>query len=106
MIELCPNCSKEFVEQRDGCFRCSDCGWLRKIDGKWHSCPEPVKPADVSPPAEPKLKEVVPAPPGPVPAEPDEHSLNGQVGDRPSNVRSYLGGLVTVTETEDDEDGT
>ena len=106
MNATCPNCGTEFAEHRETAYLCEQCGWLNELDGKWVPCPEPAKPADVSPPAEPKPKENVPASP-PVPAEPaepevSEHSSNG---DRPSNVRSHLWGLVTVTEQEEDDDG-
>jgi hypothetical protein len=85
MTEQCPNCSKEFIEQRETAFRCEVCGWLKNVDGVWHSCPEPVKVVDVPTPPEPDPPRE-PDPPGPA-----------------LNVRSYLGGLVTVT-TEDEED--
>ena len=80
MTEQCPNCSKEFIERCETAFRCEVCGWLKNVDGVWHSCPEPVALEEPNPPKEPDP-----------PREPDP------------NVRSYLGGLVTVT-TEDDQE--
>lgn len=85
MTKQCPNCSKEFIESRETAFRCEDCGWFKNVDGNWHPCPEPVKVT------EPDLPEVPKAPAEPVqPAEPD------------NDVRSYMGGLVTVTTIKDD----
>ena len=101
MTRQCPNCSNDFVEQRDIYYRCEGCGWFRNVDGKWHSCVEPVK---VTEPDPNDLN--VPAPSGPVlDTESDESKIAKLVTeDRLDfNVRSYLGGLVTVT-TEEDED--
>ncbi len=104
MNAVCPNCSNEFIEQRETACHCQACGWLKQIDGKWMTCPEPAKPKDAEPPTEPKpIERTVPASPGPVPAEPDDDDAQSQTQDRPSNVRSYLGGLVTVTEIEETE---
>jgi len=79
---LCPNCSVEFAEHNDKAYRCYSCGWLTKVDGEWHPCPEPAK---VTEPDLPKLPK---APAEPVVPEND-------------NVRSYMGGLVTVTIKDD-----
>lgn len=101
MISRCPNCDKEFIERNDTAFHCEDCGWFKNVDGEWHSCPEP--PIDKEPDPE-ELN--VPAQSGPVLInEPDK--FNGEAHnkqDRPDPlVREYLGGLVTVT-TDEDED--
>jgi len=80
----CPNCSELFAEHYEMAYRCKKCGWLRQVDGVWGPCPEPVRQVEPPMPADPMPAEpIVPAP--------------------ADNVRSYLGGLVTVT-TEDDED--
>jgi len=96
MTKQCPNCSKEFVESREkafeyngvskinSTFRCADCGWFKNVDGKWYSCPEPHKVTEPDLPKAPKA-----------PAEP-------QVP-KDDNVRLYMGGLVTVTTIEDDD---
>jgi hypothetical protein len=91
----CPNCNKEFVEQRDKAYRCADCGWLTQVDGKWVTCPEPLKLEAVLNPPEPKpIPEPKPKDPEPefFPAEPE------------LCVKRYLGGLITVTEVEDEDD--
>lgn len=85
MTKQCPNCSKEFVEQIDLAFRCEDCGWFKNVDGHWHPCPEPSKMIEPDLPKVPK-----------VPAEP--------VVPEDDNVRSFMGGLVTVTTIKDDQD--
>lgn len=87
MTEQCPNCSKEFIDQRETAYRCEVCGWLTKIDGQWHPCKEPADQVEPDPPdAEPK--------PEPKPAP---ESVTRK-------VRRLFGGLVTVTEIEDDDE--
>jgi hypothetical protein len=94
MSVACPNCGKEFIEHRETAYRCETCGWLQQVDDKWVPCPEPPKQQ------EPKPVEPVPTP------EPDPSKPADPPKDRnPPIVREYLGGIVTVTETEDDEDG-
>jgi len=93
----CPNCNSEFAEHRETAHRCETCGWLKLVDGLWHPCPEPSKPTDTIVPA---VAEPVP----PQPAEPVPGDLPTNRDRLNSNVRSYLGGLVTVTETKDDDD--
>lgn len=101
MTEQCPNCSVEFVEQCDLAYFCETCGWLKNVDGQWHPCPEPPKVIEPKP-VEPIN---VPVPLEPVRTEPAKPPILPSDSDRlDSNVHSYLGGLVTVTETEDDED--
>jgi hypothetical protein len=86
MTNQCPNCKGEFSEHRETCYFCPECqSWFKNVDGSWRSCPEPVKPADPPPPEPPKLED--PPEPEPEPA-----------------VRSYLGGLVTVEEIDDETD--
>lgn len=104
MCAKCPNCSTEFIERRDTASRCEHCGWLIEVDGQWHPCPEPAR--LVEPPAQP-IEPNVPTPPEPVLAESDKTKTVSREfkPDRlNSNVREYFGGLVTVTETEDDEE--
>jgi len=84
MTKQCPNCSVEFIESRESAFRCADCGWLKNVDGKWYPCPEPVKLMEPDLPVVPKA-----------PAEPEVPEDD--------NVRSFMGGLVTVTTIEDDD---
>ena len=103
----CPNCGVEFAEKIDKAFRCDSCGWLTEIDGQWHPCKAPAKQVEPDPPkAEPKPErepgvteaihneliaaEALDAQPAPGPAEPEPQ------------VKSYLGGLVTVTTIKDD----
>lgn len=86
----CPNCSKEFIEHINKAYHCSDCGWLTQIDNKWVTCSEPVKQQEPPLLSEPKVKEPKPIF---IPAEPG------------LCVKKYLGGLVTVTiKDKDDED--
>ena len=84
MTRLCPNCSKEFTESRETAFLCEDCGWFKNVDGKWYPCPEPAKVT------EPDLPKVPIAPAEPVLVEDDD-------------ICSYLGGLITVTTIEEDD---
>jgi len=91
MKKLCPNCSKEFVESRETSFHCEDCGWFKNVDGKWRPCSEPAK---VTEPDLPKVPKSPVEPKLPDPPEVPEDD----------NVRSYLGGMVTVTTIKDDED--
>lgn len=84
MTKLCPNCSKEFVESRETAFRCADCGWFNNVDGKWYPCPGPAKVT------EPDLPKVPKAPAEPEVPEDDD-------------IRSYAGGLITVTTIKDDD---
>jgi len=84
----CPNCGVEFSENRDKAFHCDSCGWLTEIDGQWHPCQEPAKLVEPDPPK---------AEPGPEP-EPEPGPAAGR-------IKTFLGGLVTVTEVEDEENG-
>jgi len=99
MTKQCPNCDKVFEQQIDGAFKCVVCGWFRFVDGVWHNCPEPAKFT------EPEFN--VPAPPEPVL---ETESDKSEIAKYPhedrldSNRRSYLGGLVTVTETEGEDE--
>ena len=89
-MKNCPNCGIEFSEKREKAFHCESCGWLTEIDGQWHPCQEPAVIVDPDPPkAEPK-----PEP------EPERTASTLPV----TQVKSLFGGLVTVTEIEDDED--
>ena len=82
----CPNCNKEFVEHRESAFRCEDCGWLMEIDGRWVTCPEPVEP------------ERLPEP------EPEPEPIKDIMDEGKNVVTKYFGGLITVTEVEDEND--
>ena len=93
MTKQCPNCSREFIEQHDTAFYCEDCGWFREVDGRWRSCPEPVT-----------VEEPDPIKDEPVIEEPDDRPPSGDDGRLDPNVRSYLGGLVTVEEVEDEDE--
>lgn len=95
MTNQCPNCSTDFIEQNDTCYRCPDCGWLRFVDDKWVSVPEPVRITEPDP-AEP------PKPPEPDPLKDPNRIITELVPGMPV-VKQYFGGLVTV-EVEDDED--
>jgi len=101
MTKQCPSCSKEFIESRETAYRCEDCGWFKIIDDHWHNCPEP---AEVTEPAPPKESVVI----GPASTSgTDQLRSCSAVPDKPDpqdNVRSYLGGLVTVTSTDEVED--
>ena len=95
-MKNCPNCDVEFSENRDKAFLCDACGWLTEIDGQWHPCKEPPKQVEPDPPkAEPK--------PEPGPLLP-ELTPEPEPGPAPGRVKNFLGGLVTVTEVEDDDD--
>lgn len=96
----CPNCQNEFVEKRDKAFRCDNCGWLTEVDGKWVTCPEPAKPVE-PPKNNNNTKSVKPADP-PVTDPPDKKGSENQADfNRGRHVKSYLGGLITVTRIED-----
>ena len=85
----CPNCGVEFSENRDKAFHCETCGWLTEIDGQWHPCQEPAKLIEpASPDAEPTPEPTPEPQPEPEPV---------------TKVKSLFGGLVTVTEVEDDD---
>jgi hypothetical protein len=106
MNVVCPNCGVEFAEHRETAYFCETCGWLTQVDGKWVPCPEPARPAEPGPqPIEP----IVPVPPEPgrgmEPENDDDATPTPNPARLNSNVRSYLGGLVTVTEEEDEETG-
>lgn len=86
----CPNCRKPFALEHDGKYKCDDCGWFECIEGEWHSCETP----------EPQLRPEPKLPPVPKPVEPDPKLV-----DMPAKVtKEYLGGLMTVTYMENDDD--
>jgi hypothetical protein len=102
----CVNCDSEFIEQRGAAYRCSTCGWLTQVDGKWCSCPEPplVPEPKMSVPDVPASAEPVPEP---EPAEQlsDSQPTRDRLDHKPQpTVHEYLGGLVTVTEIDDGEE--
>ena len=95
----CPNCKQPFIEERPPKFLCSACGWLEKTDKEWKNCEAP-------PPGEsPTPQEPEPAAHEPDPAahEPDSaaHEPEPVAYEPDSKVKSYLGGLLTVTEIEE-----
>ena len=101
----CPNCSVEFAEHRETAWRCETCGWLRQVDGTWHTCLEP-------PIQEEPVVQDVPVPET-KPAEPEVDNQPTKTGDRlpaPGHglqlpiITSYLGGYVTVTEIDDEQE--
>jgi len=83
---LCPSCNTKFDEVRDKAYHCPNCGWMIEIDGTWRPCPEP-----------PKIKEPEKKP-EPKPVEPEPEKIPDTK--EKNNVRSYLGGLITITEKE------
>jgi len=93
----CPNCPRSLTEQ-GGKFHCEDCGWFENVgdpNPEWHTCeaPEPVP-------------EPTPAP-EPDPAHSAETLEDIQASVNPPgvhNVKKILGGIVTVTEIDDEED--
>jgi len=91
----CPNCREPFVRNVDRSFLCETCGWLTEIDGVWRPCHAPPEP-DLPEPDLPEPEPPEPEPPEPEPPEPDP--------DPSPKVTSYLGGLLTVTEIDDDEE--
>lgn len=84
MIYQCPNCDSEFIEQRENCYCCNDCGCFQFVDGKWRSVPEPKRVEDPEPPRDPEPE------PDPDPEPPEPLDMVG------GNVKEYLGGLITV----------
>ena len=108
MMQACPNCQTEFTEHRETAFYCSECAkWFTLIDKTWHTCPEPSNRKEEIP--------IVPAPSGPVSeSESDENDRETSIPDRdrqpdiedaePDNVKSYLGGLLTVTTVEEHDE--
>jgi hypothetical protein len=118
----CPNCSKDtFVERpAAGKFECVTCGWFEQVDGIWKVTDAPAseqkspaqeqaplpapapapKPAPKPAPA-PELKQSVEVEPGPEDSQTPKSEPNPDQDD--NNVKQYLGGLITVTEV--DEDG-
>lgn len=107
----CPNCQLPFVEEKDEKFFCSTCGWLEKVGKEWKSCDAPVlesspKPGPEPEPVQETSSEPDPAKRDPCPAslEPDPAELEpdpAALEPDPSCVKSYLGGLVTVTEVDE-----
>jgi len=107
----CPNCQQPFTEEQDPKFFCSSCGWLERDGKEWKKAqaPEPPPPGESPPPQEPEPEPEPepdpPAEPDPAAHEPDPaahepdpaaHELS------PENVtKSYLGGLLTVTEVDE-----
>ena len=105
----CPNCQLPFDEEKAPKFLCSTCGWLEKVGKEWKNCdaPESPPPGESPPPQEtPPPPEPSPPPepdpaaqePDPAAQEPDPAALEPD-----PKVKSYLGGLLTVTRTEIDE---
>ena len=96
----CPNCKQPFTEERPPKFLCSACGWLEKNDKEWKNCEAPESPPPLGespPPQEPD------PPPEPDPAthEPDPAAHEPDPGYSDRSVKSYLGGLITVTEVDE-----
>lgn len=79
----CPSCKIDFIEKRNTAFLCKNCGWLTQVDNKWITCPEPAKITEPEPKPEPK-------------PEPDPEKKTDKK--EKENVRSYFGGLFTITQ--------
>lgn len=98
----CPNCTMPFVEEKAPKFLCSTCGWLELVGKEWKSTEAPESPAPQESPAPAEPVEPNPAAHEPSPAanEPDPatHEPSPE-----SKVKTVLGGLVTITETEIEE---
>jgi len=111
----CPNCQLPFVEEKDGKYFCSTCGWLEKVGKEWQSCDAPksepgsqnlTSDLSGSQTKEPESPQEPVTPPEPDPArlEPDPAALEpdpSALEPDPSCVKSYLGGLVTITEVDE-----
>jgi len=107
----CPNCQQPFTEEQDPKFFCSTCGWLERDGKEWKKCEAPP-PGESPTPQEPE-PEPDPIPePDPPALEPDPAALEPDPAARepdpaaeeptPDNVtKSYLGGLLTVTEVDE-----
>lgn len=100
----CPNCSQPFIEEHPPKFLCSTCGWLEKIDKEWKICEVPESPPPQEPEPEPEpVRELLPEPdpaahePNPAELEPNPAALELD----PNSVKSYLGGLITITEVDE-----
>ena len=107
MMQTCPNCQTEFTEHRETAFYCKECAkWFTLIDKTWHTCPEPSDPKEEIP--------IDPASSGPVPESESGNDRAKSKSDRdrqpaiedaePNNVKSYLGGLLTVTTVEEHDE--
>jgi hypothetical protein len=90
----CPSCKTEFIEKRDTAYNCKNCGWLMEVDGKWITCPEPAKQKEPEKIPEPKPAE----PKAGIQPEPLQDVFHTQ---KDWKFKSYLGGLITITEIED-----
>jgi len=118
-MSKCPNCSEPFDTQREKSFHCGTCdAWFSEIDKVWYVVPAPPNLQDASPIGEGALR--IPGDrqaramshPETVAENEDCHAgglrdpggLAAGSGNADSeHVTEYLGGLVTVTQTADDE---
>lgn len=82
----CPNCTKKLSEQGDK-YHCEDCGWFENVDGEWHVCEAPAPEPEPEPEPTPEIKQ--------------QHEPEIKTKPEPQ-VKSYLGGIVTVTEVENE----
>ena len=87
----CPNCPMSLSEQ-GGKYHCEVCGWFENVDGDWHVCEAP----ESIPAPEPEPEPVLETEPGPG-LEPVEQE-SGPAPEPESQVKKYLGGIVTITE--------
>ncbi len=86
--KTCPNCKILFIESVGDKFRCEKCGWLTEVDGEWIPCDPPLE-QEVTPGLEPE-------------GQPDpEPEIKPKAEPK---VKSYLGGLLTVTEVDEDDE--
>ncbi len=91
----CPNCKKPFVVEQDDKANCFDCGWFVKVDNEWRVYSE-LAPAPAPEPSPAALE------PDPAALEPDPAALEPAPAELPdSNVKSYFGGLFTITEVDE-----
>jgi len=120
-MKNCPNCKTEFTHRRENAHYCESCdSWFTEVDGIWRACPEPAKKQDAEPQPEPALpvrdresasemshRENQPKTEDSRAARGDDLAPRGRTtGNAESEVKSYLGGLVTVTAVEDEDEET
>jgi hypothetical protein len=84
----CPSCKNEFDNKIDFAYHCPDCGWMQVVDGAWVVMDK--EPAKVTEPE--RLPE-------PKPVEPAKSEITDLKSE--NKTRSYLFGLITVTDYEE-----
>lgn len=125
----CPNCQNPIVEEKGEKIHCDACGWFEKVGKEWQGCeaPEPspetlpvpeslskdepetkttaqIREVQNVPRSEPNPADLEPDPaerdPGPAAHEPDPAKTEPEPT---HSVKKYLGGLLTVTEVDDED---